>query len=567
MTEETKQDDRFKDLRRQAEALIQQWPDIEPQAQNDMLMWLNELRIHQVELEIQNEELKQAQQKITALHHEFENLYELAPCGYITLNPKGLITRCNRTGMTLLGEPHTRLNGRGITAFIAKQSCNDLWQALRQSEKSKEKKSVELALNHRKDEQRWVRADIHTQCCSSGELFQWRLTLVDITRRIQLQKQLLQAQKMESIGVLAGGIAHEFNNILSIIIGNTELAMEDLTHGTAVAGNIQEIQSAGLRAKEMVQQLLTFSHASDIRRKPLHFATIINDALKLIRASLPSAIELQEKIPVMPQWVMCNATQLQQVILNLCHNAIDAMQENGGTLSIQTNHLVLEHPLRSDLETIPSGSYVILTVADTGRGISAATLSRIFDPFFTTKAVGKGTGLGLAVVHGIIKQHHGHITVTSETESGTMFTIYLPIYTSATEKDVNIAAKLPSGRENILLVDDEKAILQLSQQHLIRLGYQVSACDDPVRALELFSSDPSKFDLVITDMAMPKMTGESLAEAILNIRPRMSVILCSGYSEIISTQNARKLGIARFLMKPMTKATLAHNVRKVLDQK
>jgi PAS domain S-box-containing protein len=569
MQQDLKQENRFDHLRRRAEELINQLPEPLSNAQTDIFTLIHELRVYQAELEIQNEELKRAQQEITMLQREYEDLYELAPCGYITLNAKGIITRCNLTGAMLLGDVKTRLNGRGVSGFIAEQSRAAFWNALKQFDKqSEEKQSVELVLPGAaaKGAPRWVRADIQAERCPTGEVRQWRLVLMDITHSIRLQKQLLQAQKMQSIGLLAGGIAHEFNNILAIIIGNADLALDEVPELSPAIDHIGEIVTSAFRARDMVQQLLTFGRKQDLEKKPVKIVLVVENALKLIRSTLPANIDVQQDIARLTDWVFANATQIHQLIINLCSNAADAMPESGGKLLGRLTREEIDDESEVGNCTISSGSYVRLMIRDTGQGMDPEILGRIFEPYFTTKEIGKGTGLGLAVVHGIVECHSGYITVESEPGAGTVFTVFFPVYTDPIEREPEKRSESPTGTERILLVDDEAAIMQLGTKQLGRLGYHVTGTTDPIKALDLFCEAPNRFDLVITDMAMPHMTGDQLALEILKIRPKIPIILCTGYTQKISEQRAFEIGIASFLMKPIERIDFALCVRKTLDQ-
>ncbi len=399
----------------------------------------------------------------------------------------------------------------------------------------------------------------------SGKITNYVYITRDITHEIELEKRLVQSHKMESIGTLAGGIAHNFNNILGIIIPNAELAIDDVPEGSPAKECLNEIRSASLRAKDMVQQILNFARKSLTGRKPVQISPIIKDSLKLLRASIPSTIEIRRDISCEFETVFADPTQISQVLMNLCTNAAQAMGEQTGVLKVILKNVEFENQ-DSGLDVKP-GRYVALTVSDTGHGIKPEIIDRIYEPYFTTKEVDKGTGMGLSVVHGIVKSYDGIITVNSEPGKGTVFEVLLPVFEAETEQKGKEPEALPTGNEKILFIDDEESIVKVVQRILEHFGYQVEAKTNPVEALELFRSRPDRFDLVITDMTMPKMTGENLVQEILNIRAEMPIILCTGYHEKISEEKARKLGIKAFVFKPFVPHNFALTVRSVLDEK
>jgi two-component system cell cycle sensor histidine kinase/response regulator CckA len=388
----------------------------------------------------------------------------------------------------------------------------------------------------------------------------------DITNQEQLEDQLRQAQKMESIGTLAGGIAHDFNNILGIILGNAELAMDDIYEGNPARLNLQEIRTAGLRAKDVVRQLLSFARKTAVEKKPANIAPIIIESLKLMRASIPTSIEIRQNITKEVHTILADPTQINQVLINLCTNAHHAMPD-GGILEVSLKNVELDEDATAQHSDLNPGPYVHLTVADTGQGMNPEIKGRIFDPYFTTKDIGKGTGLGLSVVHGIVKNHGGAISVNSELGKGTTFEIYFPVVETEAVTETETDEKLPTGNERILFVDDEGSMVYVARNRLERLGYQVEAKTSPEEALKLFRDIPNQFDLVITDMSMPEMTGDRFVQEILKIRPDIPTILCTGYSEKIDKQKAKEMGIRQYIEKPIKRSVLAKMVRKILDEK
>ena len=397
--------------------------------------------------------------------------------------------------------------------------------------------------------------------------------LLDITARKQaetekerLSHQLRQAHKMEAIGTLAGGVAHEFNNILGIILGNAELAMDDVPEWNPARINLQEICKANLRGKEVVRQLLSYNRKHDEERKPIDVGPIVNDVVQLLKTTVSPNIEFLLNFGQEEHIILGNATQIHQMIINLGTNAAHAMQERGGKLTVELDSIHLPNdvsPIHGDLAP---GRFIHLVVRDTGCGIAPGQLERIFDPFFTTKEIGQGTGMGLTVVHGIVKGHDGMVTVQSEVGRGTTFSIYFPATKEDVIDDVEQSVPLPRGQERILFVDDDSALVKIGSLRLERLGYQVTSCTDPLVALEQVRSQPDRFNIVITDMAMPQMMGDKLAVQLLALNPRLPIILCTGFSNKIDTQRAAALGIRKYLEKPIDMAQLALAVRTLLDE-
>jgi PAS domain S-box-containing protein len=385
--------------------------------------------------------------------------------------------------------------------------------------------------------------------------------------RQRLESQLRQAQKMEAIGTLAGGIAHDFNNILGAIIGYSEMAIYDTEKGSMVYHNMEQVLKAGHRAKDLVKQILAFSRKSEQDKKIILITPIINEVLKLLRASLPTTIEICQQIEPSLGAIFADPTQIHQVMMNLGTNSAHAMENTGGLLDVSASNVDLDPDTAAQYTGLESGRYIRLVVSDTGHGIDSETLERIFDPYFTTKTKDKGTGMGLAVVHGIVKGHNGSIKVNSKPGRRTSFEILFPRTASEMQFDRVELNALPTGAEQILFIDDEETLIDLGRNMLTKLGYQVVARTSSLEAIEAFKANPDKFDLIISDMTMPNMTGDMLAEKITKIRSDIPIIICTGFSEQLSDAKLTALGIKGLLMKPLTIRELSRTVRKVLDAK
>jgi len=387
----------------------------------------------------------------------------------------------------------------------------------------------------------------------------------DITNEIRLEQALRQAQKMEAIGTLAGGVAHDFNNILSVITGYAQILLSRTPEDSPEETSIAEILKAGRRARDLVRQILTFSRQTEQEMQAIHIAPVIKETLRFLRASLPSTISLQQQIESDADIVVSDPTQIHQIIMNLCTNAAHAMKQSGGTLSVRLLPVELGPAEVTEVPELAPGSYLKLSVADTGHGIGRDVIDRIFDPYFTTKIKGEGTGLGLAVVHGIVKNHGGAIRVSSARDQGTTFDLWFPRCEADVSLQPDERKPIPLGTERILLVDDEAMVLKMERELLARLGYSVTAETGAPAALEIFRASAEDFDLVVTDKTMPVMTGFELARNILAIRPDLPVIMCTGFSDAEDPERARMLGIHEIVMKPLVLREIAEKIRQVLD--
>ena len=392
------------------------------------------------------------------------------------------------------------------------------------------------------------------------------ITYEDVTEQLHLEEKLRQAQKMEAIGTLAGGIAHDFNNILAAVIGYADLAKDKLPADSAAMPDIAAIITAGNRARNLTKHILAFSRQGVHERIPLSLDRVVKEVLSLMRSTLPTTIEIRQDLAAVGL-VLGDPTQMHQVIMNLCTNAYHAMREKGGVLAVGMSNVAVESGMVQFPIDLPPGNYVQLAVTDTGCGMHPEDLSRIFDPYYTTKVEGEGTGLGLAVVHGIVKSHQGTISAHSEPGKGSTFHVYLPLLDRTEgEQETEREEPIPGGHERVLFVDDEPVIANMGKQMLEKLGYEVIIRTNGIEALELFREKSEIFDLAVTDMTMPQMTGVELAKELLRIRADMPIILCTGFNYSITEERARAVGIREFVMKPLMMREIAAVIRKVLDQ-
>lgn len=511
--------------------------------------------------------LRESEKRYRELFHRTERYFNISAAILVVLDNRGHIMEINESGCRFLGvEKADLINKNWFDRFIP--------EAYRD-----EAKTVFTSLVVGNIEPIEYYENMIVARGNQNRLIAWRNTTIynddgqmtgilcsgeDITEKKNLEREVRQRQKIEAIGNLSGGIAHEFNNVLGIIIGNTELGIDELESDHPVREYFEEIMSAGLRARDVVKQLLNFSRKMDVQKVPVYLPVAIRGITKLLKASISSTIEIRvvEESPVYQ--VVADVTQIHQVLLNLFNNAVHAMAKDGGTLTISLKNFSLGPG--DSLRTLSAGDYVHLMVSDEGVGIPPKHIDRVFDPYFTTKEVGEGTGMGLSVAHGIVRSHNGEITVESTPGKGATFHIYLPALKEAVLFEASdLSENLPTGTERILFVDDEVSLGSAAEKLLKGLGYDVHVACDPLKALDLFRENPGGWDLIISDMTMPGMTGDRLAEEIFAIRPGIPFALCSGYSDRIAPQALKESGIRTILTKPVTRAVFAEAVRNALD--
>ncbi len=496
---------------------------------------------------------------------KYRVLIDTTDTGFVKIDGDGRVLDANQEYVRLTGhEELPEILGRRVTEWTAPHDLVRNREAVQECVKQGFIRHLQVDYVNGQGE--FVPIEINATVVQGEGQPEILIICHDISGRKGLEEQLRQAQKMEAIGTLAGGIAHDFNNILAAILGYAEMAKRSLPEQAGSArADIQEVLRAGLRARDLVKQILAFSRKSGEERSPISPRPIVTEALKFLRASIPASIEIREDIDPDCGAILADPTNIHQIVVNLCTNAFHAMEAAGGVLTVVMKNVELdEGELAGEADLLP-GQYVLLSVRDTGPGMTPEILSRIFDPYFTTKGVGKGSGMGLSVVHGIVKNYGGMVQVDSVLGSGTVFRVYLPrIGKGATAAESVQERTLPSGQERILYVDDETSIAEMGKAMLSGLGYRVTARTNPLEALAEFRCRPDDFDLLITDQTMPKMSGVQLVQEVRKLRPGLPVVLCTGYSPEIGEESAAAQGISHFLMKPLTMRVLAETVQKAL---
>lgn len=491
--------------------------------------------------------------------HLIENINDVI----YAIDAQGVFTYLSPAVEAQSGYKPSELIGRVFSAFLYEE---DRQRVLTQFEKllSGHLEPSEYRMVTKTGEIRWIRS-------SSRPIYQGdrvvgvRGIYIDITEHRLLEEQRSHAQKVEALGTLAGGIAHEFNNLLASILGFTELATYETPPTAPTHTHLQAVLTAGHRAKELVRQILTFSRQDAPKRQRVALPALIEDSLRFVRASLPATILIESHIAHDAGTVLADPSHLHQISLNLCANAEHAMRQTGGTLAVRVDRVDVETGCAATHTLLQPGSYVRLTVQDTGTGMPPEVVARIFEPFFTTKGVGEGTGMGLAIVHGIVASYGGAITVESTPAVGTTFDVYLPRVAETSETmPAQPEAALPQGSGCILFVDDEQTVSEVGAGLLAQLGYEVVACRSGTAALETFRTTPQQFVAVVTDQTMPHMTGEHLARELRRIRPDIPIVLCTGFSHVMDAEKAHAMGINAFCMKPLTLRDLAHTLQQVL---
>ncbi|MCF6246349.1 MAG: PAS domain S-box protein [Desulfobacula sp.] len=520
------------------------------------------------------DERKKVQKNLLVSEERFKNTFENALVGMCLTTVDNNFLMVNPALCRMLGYKHNDLSGKKISTFTHPDDVA-LWsREIRTLLDNKVQSAYfETRYIHKSGEVIWASIGTFLFRDVQQEPQYFITHIEDITRRkkmeedkIVLENQLQKTQKMEAIGILAGGIAHDFNNLLFPIMGMAELLLEDLPQGSLEHENAQQILNAGKRGGDLVKQILAFSRQSKQNKISIRIQQVLKEVFKLTRSTIPSDIEIVLDIQTDCGFVKADPTQIHQIAMNLITNAYHAIEQSGGKIIIHLKETVLE---TKDLVGSPlnPGKYAMLSVSDSGSGIDTAIRDKIFDPYFTTKERGKGTGLGLAVVYGIVKEHGGDIQIDSKMDKGTTVTVFFPLIENFhKDESVKKDQTLRKGTEQILLVDDEKAIIQIEKQVLERLGYQVTSFTSSLEALEFFSLHPERFDLVVTDMTMPNLSGDQLSKSLILIKPDLPIIICTGFSERMNKKKAEASGIKGFLTKPVSMFEMAKKVRCVLDE-
>ena len=526
---------------------------------------------------------KRAEEELYQTNAILQAAMDQSPAGIAIADaPDGRLRYVNEAGLNIRGgSQQTVVNNVGLDEYVASWQLLDLDGRPLLAEEVPLARAIQFGETCRREfiirrsdtDDRIVQANAAPIRNKDGVVKAAIVVFTDITERKKseeaqktLQIQLQHAQKMEAIGTLAGGIAHDFNNILGAILGYAEMARDDCLGQPRVVSDLDQVIKAGHRAKELIKQILTFSRQEETQSIPLQPSTIIRETIKMLRSSLPTTIAIKQDINSNTSLILADPTQIHQILINLSTNAFHAMEERGGTLTISLKNRELSQQDLIGIGHCQTGKYVQISIADNGSGMSKEVQEKMFEPYFTTKVIGKGTGLGLAIVHGIVKSYGGFISFDSQIGKGTVFQIFIP----ALEKDAAYITdpieRPPVGVERVLFIDDESTLAEMAETMLTRLGYAVTIQTSSLEALQTFVNNPDDFDLVITDHTMPGMTGMDLARRMLQIRPQLPIILCTGYSSQISEEKALLAGIKGFALKPLTKSEIAKMIRKVLNQ-
>jgi len=521
-------------------------------------------------------EHRKGQIDLAVSRDRYVDLYDFAPVGYLTLSADGRIAQVNLTAADMLCQRRDQLLLARFARFVLASDADRWHEHFRHALRHGDKQRFELTLNSSDGSRLHVQLDC-MRVEVDAESPTVRIAMTDISARREaeadlrkFEAQLRDVQKMESIGTLAGGIAHDFNNILGAILGNVALARTDLGADHPALVSLEEIHKASVRARNLVQQILTFS-----RREPQELVTqplqpVVEETHKLLRATLPAGVELDVVLTDRPLHALVDATQVQQVLMNLCTNAWHALPDGAGRIGVGLDAVILDHGAAQRLGGVPQGSYAHLWVSDTGVGMNAATRARIFEPFFTTKPVGQGTGLGLSVVHGILSAHHGAVSVDSAPGQGSTFHLYIPLAGSTEPAEVLDEAVAPprvlGHGEHVLYVDDDETMVVMVERILVRSGYRVSGYHDPQEAVAAVREHPGAFDFVVTDFNMPEFSGLDVARALAHITPRLPVVISSGYITEELRDEAKLVGVRSLLEKQNTFQELSDLVGRILSQ-
>lgn len=528
-------------------------------------------------LTLQAHELKEqhlrALKELRKSESRYRGIVEDMPEMVVRFQPDRTITFANSAcGRYMGGKPDKLIGNHFFQWISSKKEADTIEENFESSIKKPYPLSFPIRMFSADGSIRWIRWSGRRLFDNGGSLTEYQAVGRDITEiriaqkeKLKLEKWHRRTQKLEAIGTLTAGIAHDFNNIMAVILGNVQLAMDDVSAGSRTRNNLDEIYDSCLRGRDMVKQILTFSREGGQELRPLRLAPLVKESIKFLRSTIPSTIEIRADIHD-PDFINADPTQIEQIIMNLGANAAHAMGAEPGVLYISLQNRTIDHNHKDRYRVSGEGKYVKLKVKDTGCGMSPGIISCIFNPYFTTKKEGDGTGMGLAVVHGIVESHDGAVWVDSEPGKGSTFHMLFPaVEADGFEVEIDHPQSVLKGTERILVVDDEKALLEVEIAMLERLGYNVTGTTNPMEALKTFRKQPDEFDLIYTDMTMPGMTGLTLAKKTMEIRPHVPVILYSGHGVLANNNEIVKSGIKAFLTKPVTLEDIAATIREALE--
>ncbi|MCB9367434.1 MAG: response regulator [Calditrichaeota bacterium] len=514
----------------------------------------------------ENEEREKAERIIAESEQRYRELVDNLQEGIGSVDSNEVFLFCNPAMAKIFDMTPDELVGHSLLEFLPEPS-QTMVRTQTQERSQGRTGTYEIEIGTTKGNTRFAVVHARPLFDARGKYLGASALIQDITEQKKLELHLRRAQKLETIGTLAGGIAHDFNNILTPILGYAELAIADWGNRDRRSDSVQQIITAALRARDLVRQILLFSRQSESSKEPTELHMVVDEAIKLLRSTLPAQIEIIEQLDRESGLAMADATQIHQMVMNLCTNAFHAMEEKGGELAVSLSRIEVDHEMVVSSPGLKPGPYLRLTVSDSGCGMSRALQEKVFEPFFTTKEAGRGTGLGLSLVHGIVADHSGHITLISELGKGTTFHVYLP-QIEKSDRQVRVAEPHTlSGAERILLVDDEDQIASMADKILSRLGYSVTSFTNSQEAFERFEARPEDFDLLITDLNMPRISGITLVQKVHELRPDLPVIAISGFSDKISEANCSKFGISHYVMKPVVTKELVGVIRELMDNR
>ncbi len=557
-------------LRQRAEEKSQErefedFSSLTPQAVSTLV---HELRVHQIELELQNEDLKQAQILLDEARARYHDLYDFAPVGYLTVSKSGTVEETNFTIAALLGVSRTELRGNPLARFIVQSDAGAFREYLRQVFENGEPATCEIRMLRKDLDPSWVR--LQANLCRSEETGQQfcRVTVSDIDEVRRVEEWKRRSMKLEALGTMAAGITHEFNNILFAILGNAKLLEEELGPHHPCRSYIEEIENAGTRATAVVGRILTFSRPRTSERSALPLAPIVNDSINLMRPLLPAMIEIRAEQEAGVHCAAVDPEQVLQALVNLITNACHAIGFRKGEIVVSLATIDVTQEMRREMPEISCEQVTRISVRDNGGGMSNETLERAFDPFFTTKPLTSGTGLGLWIVQGILRGHHGAVRMQSRIGEGTTCHLYFPVAALPAPKDTS--PFLPEAprtcTEHVLFVDDDDALVLLARRMLTRMGYRLTTFTNPATALAAFQENPAGFDILVTDVSMPEMSGFELARKILEIKPVFPIVITSGYISPENEETARRIGAKAFIPKPNTVDELSVELDRIFRE-